>query len=329
MINLLLVLVLLFSPSIVYSYTTDGLGHAETTGLGSGGSGVTLTGSTWSVSGGKAVNTPTLGAEILSDTGFDTACGVNWGCQAAWSISGGKAVATAAGGSLIYENRAGTLDVWYNFGATTTASSGYGQFYLHGVSTFPLWSAVGPASYVGTKRSTAGSPLVAAVFNGTGTVDYISLKSISLPSLFLTAPLSTANVFASADLTVTAGTQSGLVLNLDSASNPQNFVIGYTDNGTCYLEKNVGGTYTNLINTATGCTYSAGASMKAWKDGTAYRLYYNNAFIGSQQTVSDAGIKDNKLHGLFSTSDQNSTDNLVIYPTGTDGEYSILNKFIN
>jgi hypothetical protein len=49
---------------------TDGLGHAEgiAGGIGSGGDGKTWVGATWSVSGGKAVNTPTLGSELSSGT---------------------------------------------------------------------------------------------------------------------------------------------------------------------------------------------------------------------------------------------------------------------
>ena len=46
--------------------TTDGLGHPETTGLGSGGAGLTWTGATWTVAGGYVSNTPTLGAELAT-----------------------------------------------------------------------------------------------------------------------------------------------------------------------------------------------------------------------------------------------------------------------
>jgi len=54
--------------------TSDGLGHAEgiATGIGAGGGGVTWTGATWSVSGGKAINTPvTFGAEAETDGGLE------------------------------------------------------------------------------------------------------------------------------------------------------------------------------------------------------------------------------------------------------------------
>lgn len=55
--------------------TTDGLGHAEgiAGGIGAGGSGKTWSnvGGTWSVSGGKAINTPTLGIEKEADPGME------------------------------------------------------------------------------------------------------------------------------------------------------------------------------------------------------------------------------------------------------------------
>jgi hypothetical protein len=162
--------------------------------------------------------------------------------------------------------------------------------------------------------------------------DSLSVKQLTLSTLFLTAPLSTANVLASVEITKTGGgsdgLQAGLVTNLDSAATPANFVISYLDGASnCKMDKNVAGAYTNLISTATGCTYSAGKAMVVVKDDTAYRLYYNDTFIGTQQTVSDAGIISNTLHGLFSTGGA-TFDDLVIYSRGTENQYSILEQFI-
>ncbi len=110
------------------------------------------------------------------------------------------------------------------------------------------------------------------------------------------------------------------MLNLDSAGSPANFVIAYHDGVTCKLEKCVAGTYTSLISVTT--TYVAGAILTVRRQGNAVRLYYNNALIGTEQTVSDAGIVSNTLHGTFSTYELNEFDDLVIYDSGTGGAYN-------
>jgi len=81
------------------------------------------------------------------------------------------------------------------------------------------------------------------------------------------------------------------------------------------LEKNVAGTYTTVQSTAV--TYSAGATLRVIKDGTKYRVYYNNALVGTEQTISDAGIISNTKHGLFSTYSGNTFDNFTLWPRGS------------
>lgn len=57
----------LASDGMTSATLTDGAGHAETTGIGSGGANVPwATAATWSVAGGVALNTPVLGAELNS-----------------------------------------------------------------------------------------------------------------------------------------------------------------------------------------------------------------------------------------------------------------------
>jgi len=116
-------------------------------------------------------------------------------------------------------------------------------------------------------------------------------------------------------------------MDLDSAGSPANFVITYHDGTNCKLEKCVAGTYTTVITAA--ATYSAGAELRVIKDGTAYRLYYNNALVGTG-TIADAGIISNTLHELFSTYSANSLDNLTIFARGNEGQYDApLNEVAN
>lgn len=138
------------------------------------------------------------------------------------------------------------------------------------------------------------------------------------------AQVSTADVFASAALTRAAGSV-GLALSMDSASSPANGVLVYLDGTNCKVDKIVGGVTSNVRTTAV--TYSAGARLVVAKNGSEYRVYYNNALVGAANTISDAGIINNTLHGLFSTDASNTLDDLTIYATGTGGEYAELDKW--
>ena len=306
---------------------SDGQGHQEKTGLGSGGSGVVMTGATWTASGGSVYNTPTEGEELFLNTGFDT--DANWTKGTGWTIDTADSnVAEGTATSSIIKQTVATVGSWYKFGITPSVNGkvfGYGLLNTNYLTTTPV-TYVGRASI--TDVGFQGD-------NFTGTADNAILKPLTLSTLFLTAPLSTANVLASVEITKNAGVgtdglQGGLVLNLDSAATPANFVIAYlSGTATCKMDKNVAGTYTNLISTATGCTYSAGKAMVVVKDATAYRLYYNNTFIGTQQTVSDAGIISNTIHGLFSTGAAQTLDDFIVYARGNEGQYGLLNQFVN
>ena len=333
--------------------STDGLGHAEgiAGGIGSGGGSVAWTGSTWSVSAGKAINTPTESAELLTDGGLE-----NWTSPTNltdWteSVSGTSTInqenATTHGGSnaarfdidatdgnaRIGQSIAAAADDWVAVRmwarcSTTAASiavsaSGGGSLvtpvinlttsYVEYIRTARLLD-----NSIGIKRNSAASKSIY--------LDDLSVKKLTLSSLFASLTVSIADVLADVAITLVSGTLAGLVLNLDSTSSPANFVIAYHDGANCKLEKCVAGVYTSVVSAA--ATYSANAVLRVSKIGTAYRLYYNNALVGNG-TISDAGIISNTRHGLFSTYSGNQLDNFVVYASGTGGEYSNLNQYVS
>lgn len=304
--------------------TTDGLGHSEgiAGGIGSGGGGVAWTGSTWSVSGGKAINTPGVGSNVVVNGGFDA--DTNWTKQTGWSISGGLAVFVSGATGFVFQN-ALVSGNWYAVTYTASGYSGSGAYQVEfGTTTNLGVGRTANGSYVDTGRSNG----VSAGFRGASTVnislDDVSFQALTLADLFASVLCSTPDVLADVAITLTAGTQAGLVLNLDSTSSPANFVIAYHDGTNCKLEKCVAGTYTTVVTAS--ATYSANAVLRVSKIGTAYRLYYNNALVGSG-TISDAGIVNNARHGLFSTYSQNTCDNVVVYASGSEDQYSVLNQY--
>ncbi len=311
--------------------TTDGLGHAEgiAGGIGAGGGGLTWTGPTWSTSGGKALNTPTVGVEKCNDPGFDDAGQWN-DSGTTFVVAGGVATGTLTSDTLT--NTGGTAAVvgtWYRLTATITRTAGSVQMGMGGGNGLAI-SASG--TYTQTVRATTtGQPILTGT-GFTGTVDNFSVKPLTLSELFasVSPTPATADVYTSVDATlpvVTNACQGGIVMNLDSAATPANFVqVHYTrSTGKVMLVKMVGGVYAADILNVTA-TYAAGAKLVCRKIGTSYSVWYNNVYIGAA-TISDAGIISNTLHGVFSTDASGTLDNFVSYSTGSGGEYAILGSF--
>jgi len=138
-----------------------------------------------------------------------------------------------------------------------------------------------------------------------------SVLSGSSDGIATVSDSSNTDVFIGANLT-RAGNDVGLVVRWADANN---YIYALHNGTNAQLIKVVGGTPTTLINTA--AAYSAGAKMWVHMMGTACRLYYNNALVGSQQTISDAGLQTGTNHGLYSTNTGNTFDNFELFPANS------------
>jgi len=83
---------------------------------------------------------------------------------------------------------------------------------------------------------------------------------------------------------------------------------------TLKIDKCVSGVYTNLASIT--ITYVDGAVLRysTRKIGSdlKLRVYYNDALVGTELTISDASITSNTRHGLFSTMGTSFIDNYVV-----------------
>lgn len=132
-----------------------------------------------------------------------------------------------------------------------------------------------------------------------------------------------ADVIASAKF-ARVSDSGGVVVRCDS--NGANYVKAVHNGTNAQLIKVVGGTPTTLINTA--ATYVAGAEIRIICDGTKFRLYYNNALIGAEQTIADAGLASGTRQGLVNTNGAGNTfDDFMVRARGTGGEYSALDNY--
>jgi hypothetical protein len=266
--------------------------------------------------GGVMSITPTIGSNVVVNGTFDTDS--NWNKGAGWVISGGVATGTAATNNMTQTGDL-TTNAWYQM--NVDIQSGYFGFWK-GTSA-STWDINGAGSYLRTGRM-AGTDVGVWPFN-TGSIDNLSYKPLTLSTLFASVPVGTSNVVA--DVTIpayTLGTQAGLVIGLDSASSPNNFLIAYLDGtGKATVDQNLGGTYTNIVTAATA-TWGATYVLRVIKDGTAVRLYYNNVLIN---TGTCSASITGTLAGVFSTYSGNTFDNFTVFPRGTGNEFNALNNY--
>jgi len=322
---------------VVYD-TFDRADGAIGNSLTSGPDSQTISALAWTggaISSNKNVITPSLGSDLY-DPGAGTFDSGTYG----WVAQGTNTIANVSNAlEITYVDNANgaknplyaagdlssnlLLDVWYQiqYDAWTNAGSSITYITQMGsgnVLTYTGFTSTTPVTKTGVLRNQTTNSAFQALYNnnlGAGEKAYwdnITIKPLTLSSLFSTVSTSDADVIADANVTMTAGTQAGLVLNLDSTSSPANFIIVYHDGTSVKVDEAVAGVYTNKQSTTV--TYSAGATLRAIREGTKLRVYYNNALIGAELTMT---ANTNTKHGMFSTYATNSFDNFTLWPRGS------------
>lgn len=270
------------------------------------------TGSTWTVSGNKAINTPGLGSELIVNGTF--ASDTDWTKGTGWTIGSGVASHTA-GSAANVSQAVLTSGLFYQAIYTLSAMTAVGFAALFGTNT-----VVGPtqstdATFTHSKRAAGTSAGIRSSSLGAGSVDSISYKQLVLSSLMATRDRGHANCDISVDLTVLTGNEAGIVLCVDDAANPSSLVRAVHNGVNVVVEKCVAGTWTSLIDTA--ATYVASATLRVKRTGTTFQVFYNGSQIGSDQTISDVALIYNTRFGMWSTSVSNTLDNFT--ETGSPG----------
>lgn len=259
--------------------------------------------------------TPTLGAELLTNPGFegtydDESGGTgtanvapSWNKQ---SIEANdvldKELTIIHGGSasqkivMLQANEGVTPSSvpmatigWYQASVWIYNNSGGGIFIekdsgpgAEGVSETGTWTQT-----VGTGRTTSINHKI-YIFSISATNSYVddaSVKAITLSSMMTQlGSLTGRDGTYTCHPTVANKSQTGMSVAYLNASN---FVVAVVDrqDNTAKLLKFISGVWTQVISGA--ITYSAAAELKVVIAGTNYSLYYNTAQIGTTQTISD------------------------------------------
>lgn len=273
------------------------------------GNGWQFTNTAWTVTGGKAIATPTLGAEKFTNGSF--AADANWTKGTGWTITaGGVGNHTGATASNITQ-AVGSTTGWYRVGLDIAAiSGGTGVQILYGGSTYNAYTAT-QTGIVAAQRSSATTNLgLRAQANTVCDVDNATAKQITLSDMFAWKEYSKTTATISATVTNTVDNCAGVVGWLNGAA-PTDFLIAYymrSTSASFRIDKCVGGVYTNIAQG--NPAYIAGGAIKlvGVRSGADLLVsgFYNGSQVGTTQTVSDAGIVGNTKYGMFSASELSS-----------------------
>lgn len=333
---------------------TDGLGHPEA----NGGAGLAWAtpGNTWTIASNAAVNTPTQGAELLTDGGLE-----NWNSATdltSWTeITAGTSTVNREGTVIHGGTFASRHDIdagsdvaavqqvlsvavgdWVMLSAWMRASAAGKQNAIQIVNgATPIvnydFGTVYAQGFFSTRISS--TPVTVSLSRGAGSAsgslyfDDIIAKKLTLSTLFSSLVLSTVNIMAECVIkTLVAGTQAGGVARLNNAATPTRGIIYYWDGaGNVKVDEfTAAATWTNLLNVVKA--YATGDKLRPWLNGSAWRLYHCTAagvctLLGSGTTTVLTG----NLFGNFSTYSGNAIESCVVYPTGIEGQWDALNQF--
>lgn len=189
-----------------------------------------------------------------------------------------------------------------------------------GFSGFGTTDGLGHQEGVSGGLGTGGNGLAWTQNVGTWTAASGKAKAASLTGSLAIATVDAGktDVLVTVKLTVSAGSNALVLRFVDNS----NFVLIRRTSTNVQISKIIGGSETSVLDTVV--TYVADAELVAVCGGTGFRLFYNNAAVGSEQTISDAILQTGTRVGIRSTDVNNTFDDFIAYARGSDNEYSIL-----
>lgn len=291
-----------------------------------------LSGGTWSISSGKAVNTPSSGSNL-----YDSGKGTFDSTTEGWAAFASNTIASVAGELEVtyVDNSLGATNILSEAGdlaadivpgfhelAYDAYESGGTFLFLFNTTSANFFHTIAVTSKTAKRlgmflpTATQGQRIQSMAAGRIAYLDNEVLTKIT-PSELFAYPSNSYYQFAGdvtvrAALTVTTPSIGGVFCKLDSISNPQNYIIAFVAQDTnvpIQMYKVVSGVVTTLV---TGGSYVAGAVLEIRCSGTNVECWYNSAQIGTTKTVSDAGITGNTLHGVLGTRNGAQVGSLAI-----------------
>ncbi len=293
-------------------YATDGLGHTEADGQGSG---KNRDGRTWSSAGNKRYNGAAGGADVIL-TG-DFASDSDWDKGTGWAIAAGIGSKTAGTGSDLGQ----TVDpltsgLWYKLTYTVSGRTA-------GTITPKFGTAAGVArstnaTFTEIVRANAAAFDLTADSSFDGDVDDVIVVPIVIADLLDLTNTGQSNHYMATNATIIADTQGGGCVAADSTK--QDFINVYYDrtDNKVKADKYIAGVLDTAAIISVSKTYSAAAGIRIkFTDINADETYdlvviYNDVFVATV-TVSDAAIVGNTYVGEIGFLEGGFAEKEVVY----------------
>ena len=238
---------------------------------------------------------------------------------------------TSGGWLLIYSNRRDATATLYPCITLDRSLETHGwiripaERWLPTPAAFDSFSRADGALGVSEIWGPDNQTVTARVWNnrvGTTLVATTAAQASALVGGIAIATVNTGTVNAITGATLTrAGNEVGVVLRYVNADN---YIRAIHDGTNCKLVKRVAAAETDVISAV--MALGAGA-IRVIPDGTAFRLFLNDAAVGVVSTINDAVLQTGTEQGLFSTNVGNTQDRFLVMARGSNGEYAALNKW--
>jgi hypothetical protein len=147
-------------------------------------------------------------------------------------------------------------------------------------------------------------------------VDDLSCKALAAAEVLALIQSDQSDVNVKAGFTIAEHKYMvGVVARANNTSEPTSYLLGViyisqTTSTRAILYKVVDGTVTYLESGY--ITKAAGKLLEIRCNGSTVQLFYNGSQVGSDQTVEDAEILNNKIHGVMSVGGGNSLDSFFL-----------------
>lgn len=283
---------------------------------------------TWTLTSRGLSNTPSLGSEVLSNVEFATNT-TGWSAANSATLTrrdyssspnlaptGGSdnfGLEISSGGTISAAGSQAptvTAGTFYQFTArayspsANTAVNAAGillngaPFTFSATTAEDVWQTVyATARFTGTSgdfRLRCNS----ATSGDLAHLDAASVKPLTLNQLFAVWSGLANPTSVTARGSIYPGCPVGIVYGLDSLASPATMVLAIHDGmSNIQLLKYVSGTITSLISTSN--VYRGSLPGIRRTASTTFQLWCNNAQVGTDQTIADAGT--GTLHGVFAT----------------------------
>ena len=217
------------------------------------------------------------------------------------NITEGQVLFSLGGGASYYNNY--MASVAPNYSAAKRCKGGY----------FQIASNASPQIFQGSITNITACPIsVSSMIQETTTINEVVSTGTEETETTITCMLqAVSDEFA-----------HGLILNLDSAENPQNFVMIYLEgDGTMHFCTCENGIYTDFYS-GYNPLFISNSQLKVIKHGLVYNVYINNTYVTSVAVTSENLIQ-NSLCASFSANTLNSAYNLQYTSQSVTFSYTV------